>query len=136
MIDVVEKLHAGRANLLDDVHAVVDMIPLISWMPLVGVGIVTGIKHLKTDIDTLLLCVTDDFLVALDTVLGTALGRNVLGVACEGNDVGTAEVGGIINCLTGSLNDHVMILGVVEALDEWWAIHGNGRDGTRKSVFL
>ena len=43
VVNVEEKLHARRTDFLYDVHAVVDMIPLLTGMPLVGIGVVTGV---------------------------------------------------------------------------------------------
>ena len=98
-------------------------------MTLVGIRIISSIQHLEAKIHPLLLCMTNDFLVACDTVLRSILEGDVLGLAGKGNDVGTTEIGGGIDRLASRLDNHLMILRVDKALDERWSIDGNGRNG-------
>ena len=136
VINVEEKIHAGGPDLLDYIHAIIDMVPLISRMPFVWIGVIAGIEHFEANVDTLFLGMGDDLLVACHAVLGTVLKGNVFGVTGERYDVGTTEVSGVIDCPAGGLDHHVVILRIVETLDERGTLDRYRRYGAGEAMFL
>ena len=106
------------------------VIPLITRMPLVGVGTVPAIEHFQTDRNSFFLRIFGDFLKPGNTVLGSFLQREMLRKSSKGDDIRTAEVRRFINGLFGRLDQPAMILRVIETLDERGSVHRYSGDGT------
>ena len=129
VINVEEQFDPGRADGIEDFHAVVDMIALISGMSFVGVAIVPTVEHFQADGNAFFLGVPSHLLEALDTVLGPFLEGEFFRVTGKGDDVRASEVGRVVDGLLGHLEKHVVVLGIIESLDERGTLKGKGGNG-------
>ena len=118
VINAKEQFHPRRTDGIEDVHAIVDMIALIPGMPLVRVAVVPTVEHFQTDRHAFFLSVSGQLLETLDAVLGPFLERELLRVTGKGDDARASEVRRVVDGLLGHLQQHVVILRIVESLDK------------------
>ena len=153
VIEIEEEAKTRRADLVDDPHAVVDVIALEAGMAFHGVARDAGVEHLHRQVDLLLLSVADDLLESFDAVLDARLGIDFRPVRRQGLEIGIcavvpraaffgvaregyhrlyAGVGRFVDPRPQNLQAARLVLRVVHALNEEMA----RRDGAGQTVFL